>query len=92
MVVSVLLALGVMARASPPAWAAPPSNDDGESAQALQPPQTVTGTLVEATLEATNDYAVCDTVGASVWYRFTAPPPPGTSSSCWMRRATWTPT
>ncbi len=33
----------------------------------------MTGTLVEATLEATNDYAVCDTVGASVWYRFTAP-------------------
>lgn len=56
-----------------PVWAAPPSNDNRADAIRVNPPQTVVGTLVDATLEPTNDFSECEDTEASVWYRFTAP-------------------
>lgn len=58
---------------TPPAWAAPPPNDNRAGATVLTPPQNVAGTLVEATMEATNDYSGCGGTDSSVWYRFIAP-------------------
>jgi hypothetical protein len=71
MAVSALLVMGVMA-SSPPAWASAPANDNRVDAVTLTPPQTVTGTLVESTLEAVNDPSCYGTDG-SVWYGFEAP-------------------
>jgi len=60
--------------ATPPAWAAPPANDNRADATRLQLPADVTGTLVDATIETTNDWSSCGPgTDASVWYRFTAP-------------------
>jgi hypothetical protein len=72
-VVSGLMALGVTALTAPAAWAAPPGNDARVDAIALDPPQTVTGTLVEATATDTNDFSNCAGTDGSVWYRFTGP-------------------
>ncbi len=59
---------------TPPVWAAPPSNDNRADAVRLAPPQKVTGTLVDATVEPViGDYSNCGLTDASVWYRFTAP-------------------
>lgn len=58
---------------APPASAAPPSNDDRGDAIKVDPPQSLTGTLVEATLEATQDSSECGDTDGSVWYHFTAP-------------------
>lgn len=55
------------------AAAAPPNNDDIAGAVTVDPPQTVTGTLVEATVKPTNDSSNCTGTDASVWYQFTAP-------------------
>lgn len=70
-----VLGLAVLATffAAPAAWAAPPANDNRADATVLQPSQSVTGTLVEATLETTNDSSSCGTTDGSVWYRFSAP-------------------
>lgn len=56
-----------------PALAVPPDNDNRANAIVVDPPRTLTGTLVDATLEPTNDYSYCSGTDASVWYRFTAP-------------------
>lgn len=53
-------------------WAAPPGNDNRVGAEQITPPQDVQGTLVDATLEPTNDYSNCTGSDGSVWYRFTA--------------------
>ena len=58
---------------APAAWAAPPSNDNRVDATSVDPPQSLTGTLVEATLEPTNDASSCGATDSSVWYHFTAP-------------------
>lgn len=58
---------------APPTWAAPPSNDSRANATTVTPPQTVTGTLVDATKETINDESSCGSTDASVWYRFSAP-------------------
>jgi hypothetical protein len=58
---------------TPPVWAAAPSNDNRADATRLSPPEKVTGTLVDATLEPVNDSSSCATTDASVWYRFGAP-------------------
>jgi hypothetical protein len=73
---SSLLLLGtVMVISVPAAWGAvPPSNDDHANALVVQPPQSVRGTLVGATLEVANDVSACVSTNASVWYQFTAPP------------------
>lgn len=63
------LALAVF---SPPAFAAPPSNDNRADAAVLALPADVTGTLVDATLEP-GEPTICGSTVASVWYRFTAP-------------------
>lgn len=39
----------------------------------VQPPQVLNGTMVDATLEPTNDSSSCAETDSSVWYRFTAP-------------------
>jgi hypothetical protein len=70
---TVLVVLSATFALAPSAWAAPPSNDDRLNATKLDPPATVTGTLVEATLETTNDSSSCDGTDSSVWYHFTAP-------------------
>jgi hypothetical protein len=69
-----LLVLGALVVTSSAAWAAPPSNDDRGSALPVRAPVTVQGTLVEATLEQTNDASACADTDGSVWYTFTAPP------------------
>ena len=71
---SVLVVLGAALAATPAAWAAPPSNDNRADATLVDPPQSLTGTLVEATLEATQDASSCADTDGSVWYHFTAPP------------------
>jgi len=53
-----------------PAWAAPPANDDRAAAVVVEPPATVTGTLVDATLE--EGEPGCSQTEGSVWYSFTA--------------------
>jgi len=55
------------------AWGAVPSNDNRANAVLVHPPQSLSGTLVEATVEATNDSSGCVGTDASVWYHFTAP-------------------
>lgn len=70
------LAAGLMissVAAMPPTWAAAPSNDNRADAARISLPATVNGTLVDATLESTNDNSSCGGTDASVWYRFTAP-------------------
>jgi hypothetical protein len=71
---SVLVVVGAALAAAPAAWAAPPSNDSRAAAATVDPPQSVTGTLVDATLEATQDSSSCSGTDGSVWYHFTAPP------------------
>ena len=71
---SALVVAGAVLVTAPTAWAAPPSNDDRAEATMVDPPQSVTGTLVEATLEATDDSSSCGATEGSVWYHFTAPP------------------
>lgn len=70
--VSGLLVVGVGVVTAPAAWAAAPSNDNRSDAVQVHPPQTLTGTLAEATLEATNDTSQCGGTDASVWYHVTA--------------------
>ena len=67
------LALAASALFAAPAWASPPSNDNRADATRINPPQTVAGTLVDATLEPSQDTSNCGETDASVWYRFTAP-------------------
>lgn len=57
---------------TPPAWAAPPPNDNRADAIRLNLPAEITGTLVEATMEQ-NEAPQCGSTDASVWYRFQAP-------------------
>lgn len=57
--------------AVPPSWAAPPDNDNRANAIRVKPPQDITGTLVDATLEKA-DESYCGDTDGSVWYRFTA--------------------
>lgn len=56
-----------------PALAAPPDNDTVAGARVLSLPASVTGTLVDATIESRQDRSRCGDSAASVWYRFTAP-------------------
>jgi hypothetical protein len=70
---SVLVVLSATFALAPAASAAPPSNDDRVNATKVHPPESVTGTLVEATLEPTNDSSNCAATDSSVWYHFTAP-------------------
>lgn len=74
-VVSGLLVIGGSFAMAPPANAAAPPNVTHETAVRVTPPQTVTGTLVDATLDSTGTGGnICGNgVNASVWYRFTAP-------------------
>lgn len=52
----------------------PPANDDRADAQAVASlPATLNGTTVNATLEKDTEPGSCSPIGASVWYRFTAP-------------------
>lgn len=67
------MVLSAMFATAPPSWAAPPSNDNRADAIRVNPPQDVTGTLVDATIEPTSDSSECAGTDASVWYRFTAP-------------------
>jgi len=71
---SAMVVVGAVLVAAPSAWAAPPSNDDRADATRVDPPQSLTGTLVDATLEATDDASSCGATDGSVWYHFTAPP------------------
>lgn len=70
---SVLIGLGTTFALTPAAWAAAPSNDNRADAIRVHPPETQHGTLVEATLEPTNDFSECGQTDSSVWYHFTAP-------------------
>jgi hypothetical protein len=70
---SVLVVLSATFALAPSAWAAAPSNDNRVDAIKVHPPESVTGTLVEATLETTNDFSNCAGTDSSVWYHFTAP-------------------
>jgi hypothetical protein len=54
------------------ASAAPPPNDTPATAIRMTPPQTVTGTLVDAGLDPVYG-SNCAESDTSVWYRFTAP-------------------
>ena len=58
---------------APAASAAAPSNDNRADATRVRPPQRLSGTLVDATLEATHDTSGCAETDSSVWYHFTAP-------------------
>ncbi len=70
---SVLIGVSATFAMAPSAWAAAPSNDNRADATLVHPPQSVTGTVVEATLEPTNDVSSCAATDGSVWYHFTAP-------------------
>lgn len=70
---AVVTALSATLAMAPSAWAAAPSNDNRADATFVQPPQSLTGTLVEATLEPTSDTSFCGNTDGSVWYHFTAP-------------------
>lgn len=70
---STLAVIGGLAFAQPPSWAAPPDNDDRADAIRVDPPQTVRGTLIDATVEPGIDDSGCATTDGSVWYRFKAP-------------------
>ena len=54
---------------------AAPANDNFQNAQVLAIPSTVTGSNIDATLEAGESSPSCGGTGASVWFRFT----PGTA-------------
>jgi hypothetical protein len=54
------------------ALADPPSNDDRASAREITFPGSVTGTLVEATVEDEGEPFSCESAEGSVWYRFDA--------------------
>jgi hypothetical protein len=56
-----------------PALAAPPDNDNRADATRITPPQTVSGTVRDATVEDNEFFSECEGGDASVWYRFTAP-------------------
>ena len=56
---SLLVAVSAAFAMTPSAWAAAPSNDNRVDATLVDPPQSLTGTLVEATLEPTNDTSLC---------------------------------
>jgi hypothetical protein len=68
-----LVVMGATVATAPSAWAAPPTNDNRADATLVDPPQSLTGTLVEATLEPTSDASSCADTDGSVWYHFTAP-------------------
>jgi hypothetical protein len=70
---SVLVVSSATLALAPSAWAAPPSNDNRADAIKVHPPQTLNGTLVDATLEPTSDFSECNDTDGSVWYHFTAP-------------------
>jgi hypothetical protein len=70
---SALFVLSATFALAPAASAAAPSNDNFADSIAVDPPQSLTGTLVEATLETTHDTTSCGTSDGSVWYHFTAP-------------------
>lgn len=70
---STLAVIGGLAFAQPPSWAAPPDNDDRADAIRVDPPQTVRGALIDATVEPGIDDSGCATTDGSVWYRFKAP-------------------
>jgi hypothetical protein len=70
---SALVVLSATFALTPSAWAAAPSNDDRVDAIQVHPPESVTGTLIEATLEPSNDFSSCAATDSSVWYHFTAP-------------------
>jgi hypothetical protein len=72
--VSLLIAVSAAFAMTPSAWAAAPSNDNRVDAMLVDPPQSLAGTLVEATLEPTNDTSSCGSTDGSVWYHFIAPP------------------
>ena len=71
--VAILVLCGVVATGTSPAMAAPPPNDNFESATALGSGTSVaiTGTNVDATSQAGENN--CCWVYNSVWYRWTAP-------------------
>jgi len=71
---SALVVVGAALVTAPAAWAAPPSNDNRADAALVDPPESLTGTLVEATLEPSQDSSNCGDTDGSVWYHFTAPP------------------
>ncbi len=72
-IVSAIAVTGGLTLAQQPGWAAAPDNDDRADAIRVDPPQTVRGTLVDATLEPGIDDSSCTETDASVWYRFKAP-------------------
>ena len=55
------------------AFAAPPDNDDRAAAPRLSIPGSVSGTLVEATVEEEGEPFGCTPTEGSAWYRFDAP-------------------
>lgn len=63
----------VVMGAAQSAFAAAPANDDRTTATALAPPQTLTGTTAEATIEGGEPSSNCDFAGVkgSVWYSLT---------------------
>jgi hypothetical protein len=72
-VASTFAVIAGLSFAQQPGWAAPPDNDDRADAIRVDPPQTVKGTLVDATVEPGIDDGGCATIDGSVWYRFKAP-------------------
>jgi hypothetical protein len=56
-----------------PALAAPPDNDDRANAERINPPQTVNGTVRDATVQNNEAFSSCESGDATVWYAFTAP-------------------
>ncbi len=65
------LALALLCALPAVAHAAPPANDDFAAAQAVALPGQVTGSNVDATLEANEPATSGEHIGRSVWYRFT---------------------
>jgi hypothetical protein len=58
-----------------PALAAPPANDDFANAQSISLPETVSGTLTDATMQSPDepDHSTIGHSVASVWYQWTSP-------------------
>jgi hypothetical protein len=65
------LAATALALAPSAALAAPPANDDFADGQAVTIPARVTGTTVDATLQAGEPATSSESVGRSVWYELT---------------------